>query len=108
MEAGYNMGFFPEGGIRLKRYPEMMSFQDGAFRLAVETNTPIVPISFPNNYHIMPDDELLNMKRRACRVIYHEPIFPKGNSDTDIKQLKEDVFRVIQSTLDNESNKNKS
>lgn len=102
---GFNMGFFPEGGIRLKEYPKMTGFQDGAFRLAVESNTPIIPITFFDNYHILPDDDLLNMKWGTCRIIYHEPIFPAGSDDKHMRQLKEDVFRVIQSTLDNESKK---
>ena len=105
LSKGFNMGFFPEGGIRLKKYPVMTSFQDGAFRLATESNTPIIPITFLDNYHIQPDDDLLNMKWGQCRIIYHKPIFPKGQSEDDMKQLKEEVFRVIQSTLDNESNR---
>lgn len=102
LSNGYNMGFFPEGGIRLKEYPSMMSFQDGAFRLAVETDTPIVPVTFLDNYDILPDDEIMNMKRRKCRIIYHQPIHPIGNSDEHVRQLKQEVFRVIQTTLDNE------
>ena len=102
---GFNMGFFPEGGIRLKEYPVMMNFQDGAFRLAAESGTPIIPITFLDNYHILADDELFDMRWRKCRIIYHSPIYPKGSTDEHMKQLKDEVFRVIQSTLDNETKK---
>ena len=102
MARGYNMGFFPEGGIVLKQYPRLEPFKDGAFRLAVETDTPIIPITFLDNYNILPDDEILNMKRRACRIIYHKPIFPNKEAENPAKQLKQEVFRVIQTTLDND------
>ena len=103
MAKGFNMGFFPEGGIILKQYPKLEPFKDGAFRLAVETDTPIVPITFLDNYSILPDDDILNMKRRACRIIYHQPIYPNKEVNDPIKQLKQEVFRVIQTTLDNDS-----
>jgi len=103
VRKGFSMGFFPEGGIVFKNFPELMPFKDGAFRLSAETNTPIIPVVFLDNYHILPDDEILNMKRSACRIVYHEPIFPNGNNDEAIKQLKQEVFRVIQTTLNNES-----
>ena len=81
----------------------MMNFHDGAFRLAVESNTPIIPITFLDNYHIQPDDALFGIRRRQCRIIYHRPILPGGESEEDFKQLKQEVFRVIQSTLHTES-----
>lgn len=101
IKHGFSLGFFPEGGIRLKEYPTMVSFQDGAFRVAAENNTPIIPIVFPDNYHILTDDDVFNMRRKKCRIIYLEPIQPFGQTDEDIKKLKNEVFRVIQSVLNN-------
>ena len=99
LEQGFNLGFFPEGGILFKNYPEMVPFKDGAFRIAAESNTPIIPVTFPDNYRILADDNILDMKPGKCNVTYHEPIFPGGSSEEDIKKLKDDVFRVIQSEL---------
>lgn len=100
LDNGFSLGFFPEGGIKVTNYPTMAHFKDGAFRLATQNNIPIIPISFPDNYHILMDDELLNITRKNCRMIYHTPIWPSGSSDHDAKQLKDEVFRVIQSELD--------
>ena len=96
---GFNLGFFPEGGICLEHYPNMVDFKDGAFKLAVENNLPIIPVTLPDNYRILPDDDLFNIRRKQCRIIYHEPIWPKGDTVEDAKQLKEEVFRVIQTEL---------
>ncbi len=99
IENGFNLGFFPEGGIRVKEFPNLVNFQDGAFRLAAENNLPVVPITLVDNYTILFDDELLNMKRRTCRIVYHEPIKAKNASEEEIKKLKSTVHRVIQDEL---------
>ena len=98
IEKGFNLGFFPEGGIRLENYPNMVDFKDGAFKLAAEYKLPIVPVTLPDDYLILPDDDLLNIRRKKCRIIYHEPIWPTDEADSP-KQLKEEVFRVIQTEL---------
>ena len=96
---GFNLGFFPEGGIRLDSFPNMVDFKDGAFKLAIENNLPILPVTLPDNYWIIQDDDLLNVRRRTCRIIYHAPIWPAGNTDEDVKKLRQEVFRVIQTEL---------
>ncbi len=100
LKEGYGLGIFPEGGILSKKIPEMVNFKDGAFRMAAETNTPIVPIVFPDNYKILRGDDFMNIRYSTCRIIYHQPIFAKGADEAAIKELKEEVFRVIQSELD--------
>ena len=99
VKAGFNLGFFPEGGIRLENYPNMASFKDGAFKLAIENNLPIIPVTMPDNYLILSDNDLLNIRRKKCRIIYHEPIWPTGKEDEDVKKLRHEVFRVIQTEL---------
>lgn len=96
---GFNLGFFPEGGIRLDSYPDMVEFKDGAFKIAVENNLPILPVTMPDNYLILQDDDLFNIRRKKCRIVYHKPIWPDGKGDEDVKKLRQEVFRVIQSEL---------
>lgn len=100
VKGGFNLGFFPEGGIRLECFPKMVDFKDGAFKIAVENNLPIIPVTMPDNYRILPDNDLFNIRRKKCRIIYHEPIWPCGESDEDVKKLRQEVFRVIQTELD--------
>lgn len=94
----YNMMFFPEGGIFSKSPPEMVSFKDGAFRLAVEENVPIVPITLPDNYLILPDDNSFLFHPRRCRVIIHKPIYPKDH-DFNISRLKMATKTIIEAEL---------
>lgn len=99
IEDGFNLGFFPEGGIRLKEFPNIVNFQDGAFRLAAQYDLPVIPITFLDNFNILYDDELLNIRRRKCRIVYHEPIKALDDSEEEIKKLKTAVHRVIQGEL---------
>lgn len=99
LKKGFNLGFFPEGGIRLKEFPTMVRFQDGAFRLSAENNVPIIPITFLDNYHILPDDAVFEVNRIPCRIVYHEPIWPESATEEGIRKLKDQVHRVIQNEL---------
>lgn len=99
LKSGFNLGFFPEGGIRLKHFPNMVPFQDGAFRLAAENEVPIIPVTFVDNFHILEDDQAMLIRRRKCRIVYHEPLKAANSSEEEIKKLKSSVYRVIQDEL---------
>src|SRR5215213_5945637 len=63
---------FPEG----TRSPaeEMLPFKDGAFRLAVETGVPILPIAVAGTRHCMAKSSLLFRRARAkARVLPPSP-----------------------------------
>jgi 1-acyl-sn-glycerol-3-phosphate acyltransferase len=55
LKNGINLLIFPEG-TRSKMAPEMMPFKNGPFQLAIENNTPIVPMVFLDNYKRFPAD----------------------------------------------------
>ena len=99
LSKGFSMGFFPEGGIKSKDFPNMVPFKDGAFILSIESQVPIVPVTMTTNYKILSDDAIFDIRRNKCQLIYHQPIFPKGQTESDMKELKEQVFRVIQDEL---------
>lgn len=55
IDDGKSVIMFPEGGIRTNNPPLMASFKDGAFRVAIEKQVPIVPVSFIFNWRIFPN-----------------------------------------------------
>ncbi len=88
----------PEGGIISKNIPQMAHpFKDGAFLMAIENKVPIVPITFVNNYKVMPG---VKLKWGTPYVVIHEAISTENKTNADIDSLKEEVFRIIQNTLD--------
>jgi len=103
--ALYKMGnerslvMFPEGGIMSRNIPEMTRFKDGAFRAAISKQIPLVPVTLPDNWIILPDEKIPLISRKKMRMIYHQPISTKGLNMEDVPTLKEKVFKVIAEEL---------
>lgn len=98
IEEGKSLVFYPEGGIYTQHPPEMARFKDGAFRLAIEKQIPVVPVTITNNWIILPPDEFL-LRQGNVKVIFHEPIETKGMTLNDTDLLKNRVFRIIENEL---------
>jgi 1-acyl-sn-glycerol-3-phosphate acyltransferase len=99
IDKGKSVVIYPEGGIYSKNPPEMASFKDGAFRLAIEKQISIIPVTLPYNWLILPDDGSFSIYRKKCKVIFHEPISTAGLSIKDLDALKEKTFKVIDDEL---------
>lgn len=102
LRAGRSIMIFPEGGIKSKNIPEMhRPFKDGAFRMALQEQVPIVPISLLNNYQILPDVPNPRFRPGTIRIVVHQPIDTAGLavSEDNVNRLNEQVFKVIAHTL---------
>lgn len=101
LDEGHNLMFFPEGGILVKEenLPYMMPFKDGAFKLAVEKQLPIVPVIMPYNFQLLPDKSPIRFYRTTCKVIALQPIWPKSLEEREAKRLKELTHKLIQDEL---------
>ena len=73
--------------------------KDGAARMAIKTQVPIVPITFPDNWLILPDDGKLLFNRRPLRVIVHPPIETKGLTLNDVNILTDKIYNTITEEL---------
>jgi 1-acyl-sn-glycerol-3-phosphate acyltransferase len=100
IDEGKSLIIYPEGGVVTKNPPKMASFKDGPFRLAIEKQIPIVPVTIPYNWIILPDDKLL-LHWRKMKLIFHEPVSTEGMTIKELDYLKEKVYRIIQKELDN-------
>jgi 1-acyl-sn-glycerol-3-phosphate acyltransferase len=98
LEEGKSLVIFPEGGIITAHDPVMGHFKDGAFRASIEKQIPIVPVTIPFNWIILPANEFL-LKWRPLKVIFHEPISPAGYTLDDIHDFKQNVRSVIEQEL---------
>lgn len=95
---GKSLVIYPEGGIITKGEPVMGPFKDGAFRIAIEKQIPIVPVTLPNNWIILPAEEFL-IRWKPIKLIFHEPIETTGLTAQDVTMLKEKVFTIIEQEL---------
>lgn len=103
LDEGKSLTIYPEGGILSEHPPAMMKFKDGAFRLAIEKQIPLVPVTIPNNWIILPPDEFL-LRWGRVEVIFHEPIDTTGLTMADLKPLKQRVYDVIDKELKKHEN----
>ncbi len=74
LAQGINMTIFVEG----TRSPDgrLLPFKQGPFYLAIESGTPVVPVTIVNTHQLMPKGKHLAKAGRAS-VIFHSPIDPK-------------------------------
>lgn len=100
VDEGKSLVIFPEGGILTKHAPAMIKFKDGAFRIAIEKQIPIVPVTIPNNWIILPDQEPLLLRWGLMKVIFHEPIETKGMTLKDVDALKDRAYSIIHTELE--------
>ena len=106
LDEGRNLVIFPEGGIASKNPPELARFKEGAFRLAIEKQIPIVPVTIPYNWILLPDDGKLLLHRHKNMIIFHDPIETNNMTIEDIPSLKAEVFEIISKELRSRNSKN--
>lgn len=99
LDEGKSLVIFPEGGIITEKDPVMAKFKDGAFRAAIEKQIPIVPVTIPYNWIILPPNEFL-LRWKPMKLIFHDPIYPIGYTLDTIDEMKEKVRTEIQAELD--------
>ncbi len=95
---GISVMVFPEGTFNMTPFP-LKEFYDGAFRIAIETQTPIKPVLFPDTYSRMNYKSIFAMTPGKCRIIYLKDIPVKGLSIDDVQWLKDHVYSIMENKL---------
>lgn len=99
IDEGISMAIFPEAAIH-ECTPKLAPFKNGAFKLAIDKQIPIVPVTYLNNFELLPDINRENGGTPGTsKVIIHEPIETIGMTEEDIVSLKTKVFDIIDKTL---------
>lgn len=94
----YSILIFPEG--TMNRTPYLLkSFYDGAFRLAIDAQVPIVPFVTTNVRKLMMRGSL-KMHPGKCETIFGEPISTKGLTMADVPALKRKTFDIMWDLLE--------
>ncbi|MFB9864021.1 lysophospholipid acyltransferase family protein [Rufibacter immobilis] len=105
LDAGRSVVIFPEGKISPESGRNLLPFKDGPFKLAIEKQVPLVPITMPYNHLFLPDVKgKLIIRYHPLEMIIHPPISTTGLTLKDLETLKEQTFTLIQQTLDKKNN----
>ncbi len=94
---GYNMMIFPEGTIG-PNAPALKSFKGGAFKLAIENGIPVVPVTFYNNYRILPDEKY-TFRPGLLKYKVHRAEPTNHLKAEDVNALRDKIFTIIEQDL---------
>jgi len=97
LRAGTSIMIMPEG-TRNRTDKPLQPFHDGAFRIAIETQTPLLPFVILHVRKLMPAVSLL-VTPGTIGVRFLKPIETKGMTEQDIPALKERVFKMQEEVI---------
>ena len=88
----------PEGTFNMTHKP-LKFFYDGAFRIAIQTQTPIRPVLFLDTYDRLNYKSIFSLNPGKCRAVYLSETSTKGFTINDVAMLKEKIFRQMEEGL---------
>ncbi|HQU99868.1 MAG: 1-acyl-sn-glycerol-3-phosphate acyltransferase [Bacteroidia bacterium] len=99
LKKGISLGIFAEGTIPACT-PRLGGFKNGAFKLAIENEVAIVPVTFVNTWKILPDvNRKFGGRPGTVTVHIHKPISTQTIALNRLPELRDAVRNKIQEPL---------
>lgn len=98
LSKGISIFIFPEGTFNTTDQP-LKSFYDGAFRIALETQTPIQPILFPDTVKRLNYKTVFSLSPGKSRAVYLPLVDINLFRDKDMISLKQHVFDQMEAAM---------
>jgi 1-acyl-sn-glycerol-3-phosphate acyltransferase len=98
IDKGLSIFIFPEGTFNETGLP-LKDFFDGAFKIAIETQTPIKPIIYPDTLKRLHYKSLFCLTPGICRSVSLQEVSVQGLSVKDVPMLKAKVYDIMNSAL---------
>ncbi len=89
---GTSVIFFPEG--TRSRTGALGTFKKGAFKMALDLNIPILPVTITGTRDILPPKTLQLFPGRA-RMVIHKPVEVSAYDESRIRELMERCRQII-------------
>ncbi|HWI94143.1 MAG TPA: lysophospholipid acyltransferase family protein [Flavisolibacter sp.] len=99
LAKGISVLVFPEGTFNMTHQP-LKEFYDGAFRIAIETQTPIKPVLLLNAYDRMHYQSIFSLNPGKSRSVFLPEVSVEGLNLKDVGMLKEKVFDMMKGELE--------
>ena len=107
IQRGLSVCIFPEGGVPDDETVILDHFKEGAFKLAIQHQIPILPISFGDNKERFPYTFFAGSPG-IMRVKIHKQVETLRKTSVDRKEIREEIRNTIYNQLVNfEIEKNK-
>lgn len=105
VKDGASLIIFPEG-TRNTTNAKLLPFKIGAFLIAIEAETDIIPITFCNARWVCPPNKWLIRPGHTIEVRIDEPISVKGlETDRDVESLRDKVQSIMDGNMTDFLNK---
>ncbi|MEP7164043.1 MAG: lysophospholipid acyltransferase family protein [Ferruginibacter sp.] len=88
----------PEGTFNMTGKP-LKEFYDGAFRIAIETETSIKPVLFLDAYNRLNFKSIFSLTPGSSRSIFLEEINVKDTDLAGVEELKQKVYDIMETAL---------
>ncbi|HMH21606.1 MAG TPA: 1-acyl-sn-glycerol-3-phosphate acyltransferase [Puia sp.] len=98
LKQGMSVFIYPEGTFN-ETHHALKEFYDGAFRLAIETRTPIKPILFLDTYDRMHYKSIFSLNPGRSRAVFLPEQSVEGLSMQDLPSLRSMVYRLMEARL---------
>ena len=89
---------FPEGTFNTTGKP-LKDFYDGAFRIAIETGTPVKPVLFLHTYDRMHYDSVFSLNPGKSRSVFLPAVPVEGLTLDDVGMLRDRVYKIMEEEL---------
>lgn len=94
LKKGISIMIYPEGTFNLTDQP-LKAFYDGAFRIAIETGTPIKPIILPDTIDRMHYRSIFSLTPGRMRAVFMDQVEVEGLTLADTQMLKDKVHALM-------------
>jgi 1-acyl-sn-glycerol-3-phosphate acyltransferase len=100
LKKGISVGIFPEAIIPADT-PKMLPFKNAPFKVAIEQQVPILPVTFIGGWKLLPAKPHVHLGARPgiARVTIHRAIPTEGLGPEDVGRLKDRTRNVIANEL---------
>lgn len=95
LKNGTSVVIFPEG--TRSKTGKLLPFKRGAFKLALDINLPILPVTIEGTRNIMPHPFKARLRPGKATLTIHPPIELNGYSHENLPELMKKVRSVIES-----------
>ena len=93
---GTSIIFFPEGTRRIGN--RLGEFKKGAFKMALDLNLPILPVTIRGTEKILPP-KTMDLFPGCAQLIIGKPISTENFNDSNIEELMQKVKEAMESKL---------
>ena len=98
LKQNISVAIAPEGTFNMTHKP-LKEFYDGAFKIAIETQTPIKPVLFLDTYDRLNYRSVFSLTPGRSRSVFLDEVNVNGYTMDDINELKQKIYDIMEAGL---------